>query len=479
MKSNLAKGTLYLSLASGVFLISGYVINVWLGRYLGPETYGIFGIIISLVTVINLTQTAGLPQAVSKYVSSYPEKSEAIYKTGLSLQIISTSLVSLLFFIFSGTLAYLLKDPTLTPYLQLAAVIFPFYGLFALLTGYYNGLHQFGKQAYIHIIYSIVKIITIVVLAFFFNLYGVVLGFILSPLISLLAKFHLPQKTEIWFPYKKLILFSLPLIAVAICTNLLQSIDLFFIKALLHSDKITGFYTANQNIAEIPFFALTALSSVLFPSISRHISQNQHDQAKNLITKALRFCLIILMPSVFIISATSGEILSFLFSSAYAPGAQSLSILVIGSGFFTLFIMLTTIISSSGSPKKSAVLAGIGVIIASLLSPLLIPSLALNGAALATTIAAGSMMITAAGIVYRKFGVLFSLKSVTKIFIASFIIFLLAKFFVVPIILLPLLYLILFGLYCIILLFLKEITRDDVMTVRSLLPEKIRSKLNI
>src|SRR6185369_10663400 len=296
MKSHLAKGTFYLTTASIIFMLSGYLINIFLGRYLGPAAYGIYGIVISLVTVINLTQTAGLPQAVSKYISAHNEKSEAIYRTGFFLQLFSTGFISLLFFLFSGTIAGLLKDQALTPYFQLAALIFPLYGIFALLTSYFNGLHEFGKQAFIHIIYSFAKVVAVITLTYFFNLYGVLLGLIASLLITLLARFHLPQKSKETFPYKKIILFSLPLVGVAICANLLQSIDLFFIKAIMHSDKSAGFYTANQNIAEIPYFALTALATVLFPSISRHVSNNRHDEAKDLIKKALRFCLLVLTP---------------------------------------------------------------------------------------------------------------------------------------------------------------------------------------
>ncbi len=479
MKSTLLKATFYLTLSSVIFMTSGYIINIWLGRHLGPSEYGVYGIIISIVTVINLTQIAGLPQAVAKYISSDIDNSEAIYRTGFLLQLISTCLVSLIFFLFSQSIANLLKDSNLTLYLQLAAFIFPIYGLFALLTGYYNGMHLFGRQAFIHIVYSVVKVITIFILAIYFHLLGVIIGFIISPIIAMLSGFHMPRSDSTYFPFKKLLLFSLPLICVAIFSNLLQSIDLFFVKAIMHSDKYAGFYTANQNIAEIPFYALTALSSILLPSISRSVSQNLHEQTRSLISKSLRFGILILTPGVILISATSFKILAFLFSSEYSPGATSLSILVIGSGFFTLFTLLSTIISSAGFPHKSAILAGIGVLITSFLCMLLIPHFGLNGAALATTIAGGFMMIASAVIVYRKFNVLFSIKSVIKIFLSSIVIFFLAKIINVPTFFLPMLYIALFIIYLYLLSAMREITHNDIELVKSLLPSKIIKFLNM
>ena len=35
--------------SSLVFMISGYLINLWLGKQLGPASYGIYGVIISLI----------------------------------------------------------------------------------------------------------------------------------------------------------------------------------------------------------------------------------------------------------------------------------------------------------------------------------------------------------------------------------------------------------------------------------------------
>src|SRR6266403_3905308 len=401
-KTSFAHGTIYITIATFVFMISGYLINIFLARYLGPASYGIYGIIITLMGVVNLMQTSGLPQAVSKFVAEVEVKADSILRSGLILQIASTLIASLVLLLLALPFANLLKDNTLVPYLQLSAAVVPLYGIYSLYLNYYNGLHYFKTQAMMNILYAVAKFVAVLIFVYFFKVYGAVLGFIIAPIFALLFWFHFPRKSNYHFPYKKLFFFSIPLIGFAIASNLLQSIDLFFIKALMHADTNTGLYTANQNIAEIPFYGIAALASVLFPSISKHVSNNRHDEAKNLIQKSLRFCLLLLTPAVLLISATSLPILSFLFSSEYHPGAQSLSILVIGSGFFTLFIILATIISSAGSPMKSAILAGIGIIITSLLCATLIPTLGLNGAAMATTIAAGCMIFVAEVTAYTK-----------------------------------------------------------------------------
>ncbi|MCK4965330.1 MAG: oligosaccharide flippase family protein, partial [Dehalococcoidia bacterium] len=60
-KTGMGRGTLYLMVAAGVFLVSGYVIHFWLGRYLGPESYGLFGIVLALMTIADLLLISGWP----------------------------------------------------------------------------------------------------------------------------------------------------------------------------------------------------------------------------------------------------------------------------------------------------------------------------------------------------------------------------------------------------------------------------------
>lgn len=473
MKTSLKKGTLYISISSLIFVIAGYLTNVLLGRLLGPFSYGIYGVIITLMTAINLTQTAGLPQAVAKFVAEDESKSESILKSGLIVQSISTLLAALAFFFLAVPIADVLHDLQLVPYIQTSAAVFPFYGIYSIYLNYYNGLHLFKTQAMMNIVYSIAKLISVVILVYFFHVYGAIWGFIISPFIVLLFWFHFPKNVSSHFSIKKLLLFSLPLIAFAICSNLLQSVDLFFVKALLHSNVRTGYYTANQNIAELPFYGVVALASVLFPSISRSVSQNLHDETKKLITTALRFSFLIMTPSILLISATSHQALAFLYSQAYAPGGDALSILVIGSGFFTIFIILSTIISSSGRPGTSALLAFLGVVLSSILCMILIPLYGLNGAALSTTIASFIAVSIAAIVVNRNFSVLLNVSSVGKIILASFLVYMMAKALSVPLLLLPFWYIILFGIYILLLKFMKEITKDDIEQVKSLVPKKM------
>src|SRR5882672_10362353 len=168
MRTKLGRGAIYLTISSIILMIAGYSINIFLGRILGPVGYGTYGIIISLMTAVNLMQTAGLPQAVSKFIAEDESRADAILKSGLAVQIISTILLTFIFFLLARPLALVLHDEKLIPYIQITSFIFPLYGIFALYTGYYNGLHNFKRQAFLNILYAVGKVASILLFVYLF-----------------------------------------------------------------------------------------------------------------------------------------------------------------------------------------------------------------------------------------------------------------------------------------------------------------------
>lgn len=476
MKSPLLKGTFLLSISSVLFLVSGYVVNIALGRYLGPSDYGIYGVVISLWSTVNLVLTTGLPQAVSQNIAASQLKANAILRSSLILQIISVTIISLIFYNSAGLIATIFHDEKFIPLVKLTTLIIPFNSLYSLYLGYYNGLHNFKRQMLIDSTYGIVKLLAVIVLLYFFHLAGAIGGFVVAAIAATIVGFTLPGTSE-GYSYKKLILFSIPLIGFTIFSTLHQTIDLLFVKSLLPHSNFSGYYTAAQNISRIPYFVLGALSGAVFPSISKSVSENNIVHTRKLIQNSIRLVLFLTVPISFIISSTSLEVLHFLYTSSYSPAEYPLSILAVGMCLFTIFTLLSNMLSGAGLPKISLSISGIGLLTTTILCTMLIPTYGLTGAATATTIGSGLAVLSAAYFVFRKFGVLFSPVSFIKILISSGIVYLLGKIISFPTILLPGLYIFLFIIYMFILLLLKEFTSEDFILVKSLLPGWISKRL--
>jgi O-antigen/teichoic acid export membrane protein len=459
---SLGQGTLYLTIASLLFIASGYIIHVWLGQYLGPEAYGVYGVVIQVMTALNMVHYIGVPQAVSKYIAQDESRADAVLQSGLVLQVGSTLGIAVLFFLLAQPIARLLNDPGLTPYIRTSALVLVPYSVMTLyMTGYYNGLHQFKRQALINIAYSVAKTISVIGLVYVFHVYGAIIGFIVSPIVGLLVGVRLPRFTGERFPYGPLIRFSLPLVLFSVLSTLQLSADLFFVKALLPDAADTGYYTANQNIARIPYFAFTGAAFVLLPSISRSVSRDQVEQTRELIRRSMRYVLLLLVPSTLLISATSAQILQILYGGDYAPAAESLSLLVVGLGFVTVFGLLSNILSGAGKPRLPMTLAGLGLLVTALSCAVLVPWLGLTGAALATALG-GLFSMAAAGLaVYRQFRGVVPFRSLLRIALAAVPTYLLATSIPATILLLPILYVSSLAVYLLVLTAVGELQGQD------------------
>lgn len=470
------KNILYLSISSLVFMFSSYITTVWLGRSLGPINYGIYGVVISLINILNLVQSYGLPLSLSKRLAEEPTNSNSILRTGIILQILSTLVIMIFYFISAPLITEVLNDYSLLPYLRFSVFILPFYGMYSLYLGYYNGIHAFKKQAALNNLYSVSKLITIVLLGYLFSLTGVFIAFIMSPLIALLFFLHLPKPSLVNYPYKHLILFALPLVGLSIITTVQQTIDLYFVKALLTYPEAPGYYTASQNIARIPFIALSSFAAYLYPKIARNLKSNLHLESKKLINDALRWVLLLLIPGTLIISATSKELLRIIFSEAYVAGSNSLSLLIFGFGFFTIFNILANIINSTGKPNISLLISLVGVLLTVILCYWLVPVIGLSGAAIATTTGAFISMMLAAVYVYKMYGVLVSARSVRNIVFASLIPYFLIKNILWVSNFLPLFYVTFVVLYILLLVLIQEVTRNDFTRIRELFSTRYMPK---
>jgi O-antigen/teichoic acid export membrane protein len=473
--SNTIRGAIYLTLSAFLFMLSGYIANIWLGRHFGPKIYGQYGVVIALLSLVNIMQSAGLPQALAKFTSENPSKKDSILKSSLIIQIISTCILTILFYLLSPILAKLLNDESLTKYLQLSALVFPIYGIYSVYVGYYNGIHKFGKQATLNSIYASVKVVSIIVFSIFFYINGALIAFIIAPLIALFFGIHIPSNVNKVFPFTKLIRFSIPIIIFSVFTTLFLSLDLFFVKSMMSSQSTNaGYYIAAQNIALIIYFCTSAASSVILPSISRKLSLGQNGIASLLINNSLKYTILILAPSVALMAATSTQLINTIYSSRYSTSASSLQILLVAYIFLAVFVLFANVLNGASKPYKAVMSAIPGLIIQSLLCIYLIPRFGLNGAAIATLIGASISVLIIGLYIKQLLNLHYPIKIIVKIIILSIVIYILSIWLNPSLLALPFMYIIIACIYIYTLIITNTINYDEKMLIKNLIPERIK-----
>lgn len=149
--SPLIRGTIILTLAGLLSKVFGFLMRIFLSRYLGAEGLGIVQLVNPLHVLGVVISSYGIQTAISRFVSSAQEHSAErirILKTGLILGLSLAAIYALLLFVFSPELAgYLLQESQCTPLLRVIAICAPLETFHMCVHGYYYGKKRTGVPA--------------------------------------------------------------------------------------------------------------------------------------------------------------------------------------------------------------------------------------------------------------------------------------------------------------------------------------------
>jgi O-antigen/teichoic acid export membrane protein len=467
--SKMLRGSLYLMISTLFFMLSGYAVNVWLGRTLGPAKYGLYGLLVTIMTIVNITQTSGLPQGLAKFIAADKQNSDSILASALKIQLIATFVIAIVFAALAPLIARIFGDKNLIIPLEITALIFPSYGIFSILVGYYNGLQNFFKQAALNILYAIGKIILVIGLSIKFGLSGAMLGFTLAAVIALVVGWHTPRVKKI-FSSKVLILYSLPIIGFSVLTALQLSLDILMLKAINGSAVITGYYAASQNLALVLFYVMSSIGSAVLPRISESFTQDAPEISQAIAQKALRYTLFATLPLVSIMIALRTQLILIIYTHQYIAAQAPLAILLMAYSLLILVSLLGSIFNGIGLPRYPLLSSLMGVISVLLAGLILIPKLGAVGASLATTAGAAVALIYSLVIMQRRLKVLPPLKSIARLCAAAAGVYILAVLIHPVPLFAPFVAIILLALYVILAIASGEVSMNDISAFRAFIP---------
>lgn len=402
---------LWLTASEIIFNLAAYIVHAIVGRVLGPADYGRYGLVVTLTTMIIVLVGNGLPTAMAKYVSGVLEQSPgdifAIKRKTLLLQAGIIGVLTILFFLLAPLFAWALSDPSLTPLFQLSSLVIPAFAAASFYHHYLIGLHLFTLQAVVKIVRSFARVGFIALTALYFGLEGAVAGYILAPLLTfgvalLIDALYIKRRLNLGvkptlpsadFPARTLLTYAGPITLFLIFYELILTIDLYFVKALLQDDHLTGLYNAAITVGRIPYYLFAALAMIMLPAISKTTAERNDEETKALVTKALRLLTLILFPLVTLLAVYAQKVLHFFYGARYDGAEMAAAIFTIGVGFLTVFYVLAFALNGAGLVKIPMRLSLAGFLGMVVLNFLLIPPFGIVGAALAAAITCTVLMI--------------------------------------------------------------------------------------
>lgn len=466
------KNSLFIPLAKVYFVVTGYGIYFGLTRILDPSQFGIYGVVIGLISVVNMVFISGTIQGVSKFISEDESQAENIKQSAFLLQGILGGIIFLTLNILSRQISCMLNDEELSPYIRIASFIFLFYSYYAVFVGHLNGIKDFRRQGMLDMFYSTLKILLILSLAYYgASLYGAIAGFASASFIILLIALLVVgfKPAGRMFPVKKLFNFMIIVMVFTLVQELIMHSDLFLLKALtekISSNLKAGLYTACLSIARIPFMIMISLSYIIFPIISKATTSDQDEKARYYIYQGMRICLIMSVLFSVLIASSPRETLLLLYPGSYQAAYKALQFLTFGYMFFSLFTVATAILTSSGKPQHSLMIGIIILLCQVALNFSLIPVYGITGAAIGTASAQFIGLLISGLIIYRRFNVFIPFNNLLRIAGASILIYLCSAVFICGGIFLILKNLILILLFFVLLVIIREITVDEIIEIK-------------
>ncbi len=386
LKSNLAKGTIILTLAGFLSRILGFFYRIWLSDHLGSELLGIYQMIFPISGVCYTIYASGIQTAISK-ITAERKASVSVFFHGLTLSLFLSLLFSFLLYEGAPFLAehFLFEERTITP-LRILSFMFPFGAVTACCNGYNYGKSNSKGPAISQLSEQVIRIGCAYFLVFTFQEFNfscelavlvLVIGEAVSALVSIISLIRSECKgrtISVKSLHKsgllELSLLALPLTFHRLIINLLHSFEATLVPLTLQQSGMTKAVALSQygilNGMAFPFIffptALTgSLSVLLLPVVSRANKEENTGYLHKVIRLSLGFsCLLGFFCTIFFL--ITGDFLgNFVFHEPLA--GNYIRILAWLCPFMYLSSTLGSILNGLGKVYQTFILSVISLCI--------------------------------------------------------------------------------------------------------------------
>jgi len=421
-------------MAKAFFMVSGFLQQTLLARFVSVADYGAFGVVNSVVSVVNNTAVQFTVQTVSRFAASDPTRVDAVKRAGLRLQLGVGAILGLAFFFGAPLLARFEGAPHYTLYFRIAAAIPFLYALYAVFIGAVNGQRLFRVQAGFDMTFSMAKTLLLLGGAFFFGVTGALSGFALAAVFILGLAIRLigvGRADGEPFAVSRLGSFML---GVGVYNGLLN-VALLYDQPLLHhlaaasggeAPVVAGLYQAIRSLALLPYQALIVVTFVIFPLVSRATFAADREATRAYVTQTLRYALILAAAMAVPLAARPSSLLRVVYGAlAEQPslgeeGARALPILVAGECCLALLSIGCAIFNAAGQALTAVLLMAVTVAVGIGSAYVLVPAAPagaaqLVAAATATTAGMAAGLVVGLVVIFQRFRALPPAGSVLRI----------------------------------------------------------------
>lgn len=385
----LFKGSLVYSLGGlagrfiGVFLVPVYT------RVFSPDQYGVIDLISTFIVFLNMLLILGLDSAVGRYYVDTENKEDRKLTASTTLYCILafSIVVVLLLILFSNKISILLFDtPVYSTILAVALASVPFSILFASFQNLLKWNFQPGLFASTSVGCLLVQASFVIYFVVFLKLgiLGIYVGSLVTFIIFSGIGFWLTKSNySIMFSYgrlKQLLYFGAPLIPLSLAHYIMTYSDRYFLKHFSGLHEV-GLYGVGYKLASLISILLLGFQHAWGPFV---YSTYKNNDAKQMFSKTFDFVSIAVCFAILLFSLFSKEILMVFTTQIYVEAYKVVPLIMASIAIYTLGGYFSVGIGIAKKNIHRAWSGGVAALANLVLNYLLIPSMGMIGAAIAT-----------------------------------------------------------------------------------------------
>ena len=363
----------------------GFLSTIYIARMIGSEGYGGYALFLSYVGVINLIMDMGMSSAVVKKVSEGRYRDE-YYSSYVAIKLGLLGVTILGLYCLQG-LFWDLNECGLMPWLISAILITSFWGM---LSAGMQATGKWGVSECSNLVNNIGRILLQVVFVYLgFAVVGMVGGFVAGYVVGiiLLVKSIPLNLTKFSIEHVKgLLSFSIFAFASFAGVVILNYTDRIMLGYFFTNAEV-GVYAIAYQITFLATFAGTAISSTIYPQISRLATDGKLIEIRGILAKAVPFAMILSVPMLVGGIVLQNDLILVVYGSDFKEGSTVLGYLLCFQIFNCMTVIFGMALSASGYVKQTATAVLSGGIINAIMNLVLIPQMGLVGAGISTVIA--------------------------------------------------------------------------------------------
>ena len=369
----------------------GYLATVYFAHTLGPAPLGAFFLFLAYLGVANLLADGGMGGAAVQRISEGEDQRE-YFSAGLAVRLVLIPFaLSVLFLVRSLMVDF--SSTGLFDWLFLAVVVTTFASIIA--TGNYGK----GKAGVIQVAElgnTVIKVLVQVLAVYLgFSAAGLAGGFLAGAVAGIIINIRFLELRPGRFtrkhlssmaPYAGWVFLSAALSLV------ISSADTILVGYFLSTEEV-GFYRTSFQLTTLALFIVTALTTALYPRISRWYREGDLQAISSSVGRAYSYSLLLAIP----ISAggiiLADRLLYFLYGSPFIVASPALSLLFLAQLASVFPLLNFMCLGAFNRPRTAFLIVAANAVLAVVLEVVLIPLIGITGAALAIL---GSMVFRAA-----------------------------------------------------------------------------------